>query len=244
VKFGYARVSTREQNPDHQLDALMAAGIDRDRIFIDKMSGKHASRPKLDQLLGMLREGDSVTVTRLRRLGRSHDDLMELVAGFDARKVDFVVLEQGIDTTTPIGRLTFHLFAALTEYDRELIVEGTLDGLASARARGRTGGRPAKLTQQQFETAQKLYDAGDHTVDEIAAMFNVGRATLYRYLTPGTGDCAYVIYRSGRVKVDPETNRRYGELGQSEAEQLEADRKYWPIGAARRDRVKASTRAL
>ncbi|MGZ0153768.1 recombinase family protein (plasmid) [Kribbella sp. WER1] len=238
-RFGYARVSTREQNPDHQLDALLAAGIDRARIFIDKMSGKLASRPELERMLELLREGDQVTVTRLRRLGRSHDDLMELVRGFEDRGVDFVVIEQGIDTSTPIGRFTFHIFAALAEYDRELIVEGTLDGLAAARARGRVGGRPAKLTAQQLDQAQRLYDTGELTGNEIAAAFGVGRATLYRYLSPGVSDCALIVYRNSRPKVDTETNRRYGETGQSEAVQLEADRKWWNVAPARRPRLKA-----
>jgi DNA invertase Pin-like site-specific DNA recombinase len=238
-QFGYARVSTREQNPDHQVDALLSAGVDRSRIFIDKMSGKLASRPQLDRMLEQLREGDRVTVTRLRRLGRSHDDLMELVRGFEARGIDFVVIEQGIDTSTPGGRLVFHLFAALAEYDRELIVEGTLDGLAAARARGRVGGRPAKLTPQQLDQAQRLYDTGELTGDEIAAAFGVGRATLYRYLSPGHSDCALVVYRNNRPKVDPDTNRRYGETGQNEAVQLEADRKWWNIAPTRRPRLKA-----
>jgi DNA invertase Pin-like site-specific DNA recombinase len=238
-RFGYARVSTREQNPDHQLDALLAAGIDRERIFIDKLSGKLASRPELDRMLDRLREGDQVTVTRLRRLGRSHDDLMGLVRGFEARAVDFVVIEQGIDTSTPIGRFTFHIFAALAEYDRELIVEGTLDGLAAARSRGRVGGRPSKLTPQQLDQAQRLYDTGELTGDEIAAGFGVGRATLYRYLSPGHGDCALVVYRNSKPKVDTDTNRRYGETGQNEAVQLEADRKWWNIAPARRPRLKA-----
>jgi DNA invertase Pin-like site-specific DNA recombinase len=238
-RFGYARVSTREQNPDHQVDALLSAGVKRERIFIDKMSGKHAARPELERMLGQLREGDQVTVTRLRRLGRSHDDLMELVRGFDSDGIDFVVIEQGIDTSTPGGRLVFHLFAALAEYDRELIVEGTLDGLAAARARGRVGGRPSKLTPQQLDQAQRLYDTGELTGDEIAAAFGVARATLYRYLSPGHSDCALVVYRNTKPKLDADTNRRYGETGQSEAVQLEADRKWWNVAPTRRPRLKA-----
>lgn len=192
-------------------------------------------------LLDKLREGDVVKVTRLRRLGRNHAHLLELVARFDELGVDFVVLEQGIDTSTPGGRLVFRLFAALAEYDRELIVEGTLDGLAAARARGRVGGRRPKLTQRQFDQAQLMYDTGEHTVEEIAATFNVGRTTMYRQLNAyGTGaDCALIVYRNTKSKLDRDTNRRYGETGASEDVQFEADRKWFPIAPSRQPRLKA-----
>ena len=242
TRFGYARVSTREQNPDHQYDALGAAGVEREHIFIDKISGKYSSRPKLDQLLGRLRAADEVVVTRLRRLGRSQQHLIDIVGRLRDQDVDLVVLEQGIDTTTPNGRLVFHIFAALAEYDREMIVEGTLDGLAAARARGRVGGRPAKLSQRQLDQVQLMYDSGEHTVDEIAETFGVHRATLYRQLHAyhDGGDCALVVYRNTRTrKVDPDTNRRYGETGAGEAAQLEADRKWFPIATSRRLHLKA-----
>ena len=180
TRYGYARVSTREQNPDSQQDALAAAGIEPGNIVIEKISGKLASRPRLDELLGRLQAGDQVVVTRLRRIGRNHQHLLDLSAWFDQHGVDFIVLEQGIDTTTPIGRLFFRFLAALAEFDREAIVEGTLEGLASARARGRTGGRPPKLTQLQRDQAQRMYDAGELTVEEIAGLFNVRRSTMYR----------------------------------------------------------------
>jgi DNA invertase Pin-like site-specific DNA recombinase len=238
ARFGYARVSTREQNPDHQVDALLAAGVPESNIFIDKLSGRLASRPELDAMLARLRSGDQLVVTRLRRIGRSQQHLLELVRSFGEQNVDFLVLEQGIDTTTPGGRLVFHFLAALAEYDREIIVEGTLDGLAAARSRGRVGGRPSALNQLQLEQAQHMYDTGEHTVAEIAATFRVGRATLYRALKGTDCDCVLVVYRNTLTRKVDTTNRRYGETGQKEAVQLDADRKWFNIAPARRTRVK------
>ncbi|MFC0429906.1 recombinase family protein [Kutzneria buriramensis] len=242
TRYGYARVSTRDQSTDHQIDALRAAGVAEENLFIEKISGKLSSRPKLDVLLNKLEAGDQVVVTRFKRIGRSHQHLLELVAWFGEHDVDFVVLEQGIDTTTPGGRMMFRFLAALAEYDREMIVEGTLDGLAAARARGRVGGRPEALSPAQLAQAQLLYDNDTHTVDEIAAMFRVGRSTLYRQLHAYADgqNCALVVYRNTRTrKVDPDTNRRYGETGASTEVQLEADRKWFPIGKTRRPRLKA-----
>lgn len=188
AKVGYARVSTREQNPAHQLDALTAAGCER--VFTDKASGKLARRPELDHALDVLRAGDQLIVTRLNRLGRSLRHLVELVEQLRDRKIDLVVLQQGIDTTSPGGRLLFHLMAAISEFERELIVEGTLDGLDAARARGRVGGRPPKLSPRQVTQARRMYDEIDdkgervHTMAEIAETFGVSRATLYRHLEP------------------------------------------------------------
>lgn len=180
AKIGYARVSTREQNPDHQHDALEAAGCER--IFIDKASGKLARRPQLDAMLEYLRPGDQVVITRLNRLGRSIKHLLDLAALFREREVDLVVLSQGIDTTSVGGRLVFHILAAIGEFDREMIVEGTLDGLAAARARGRVGGRKPKMTQEKAALARKLYDSKEHTLEFIADQLGVSRTTLYRHL--------------------------------------------------------------
>jgi DNA invertase Pin-like site-specific DNA recombinase len=239
TRYGYARVSTREQNPDSQWDALTATGIEPGNIVIEKITGKHASRPKLDKLLARLQPGDQVVVTRLRRIGRNHKHLLELSEWFEEHKVDFIVLEQGIDTTTPMGRLFFRFQAAMAEFDREAIVEGTREGLASARARGRVGGRPAKLTQIQIDQAQRMYDDGEHTVDEIAEAFHITRSTMYKYLSADQDDRVLVVYRNTRPgKIDPGTNRRYGETGQSESVQLEADRKWWNVAPALEQRLK------
>ncbi|MFD9614900.1 recombinase family protein [Streptomyces sp. NPDC059083] len=239
TRYGYARVSTRDQSTDHQVDALRAAGVADEHLFIEKVSGKLASRPQLDALLDRLQRGDEVVVTRLRRIGRSHTHLLDLVGQFGRDGVDFIVLEQGIDTGTPGGRLIFHFLAALAEYDRELIVEGTLDGLAAAKARGRVGGRPPALTQDQLDLAQQMYDADTHTVDQIAGILGVGRSTLYRKLAAPYTDCALIVYRNSKAKVDSDGNRRYGETRASEAVQLEADRRWWPIAEARRRHLKA-----
>ncbi|GGL44345.1 recombinase family protein [Nocardia jinanensis] len=239
TRYGYARVSTRDQSTDHQIDALLAAGVAEEDLFVEKISGKLSSRPKLDELLATLRPGDQVVVTRLRRIGRSHAHLLDLVRQFGEGDIDFVVLEQGIDTATPGGRLIFHFLAALAEYDRELIVEGTKDGLAAAKARGRVGGRPRALSQIQLDQAQRMYDEDQLTVDQIADALKVGRSTLYRQLGTYEGDCALIVYRRSKTKVNPDTNRRYGETGQSEAVQLDADRKWWPIAPTRRSKLKA-----
>jgi DNA invertase Pin-like site-specific DNA recombinase len=242
ARYGYCRVSTRDQRTDHQVDALAAAGVAEENMFIEKVSGKLASRPKLDTMLARLQAGDEVVVTRLKRIGRSQRHLLELVGWFGAHDVDFVVLEQGIDTSTPGGRLVFHFLAALAEYDREMIVEGTRDGLAAARARGRVGGRPPALSQRQLDTAQQMYDSGKYTVEEIAETFHVGRTTLYRQLHSygDGGACVLVIYRNTRTrKLDPDTNRRYGETGASEKVQIDADRKWFPIAPDRWPRLKA-----
>ena len=241
TRYGYARVSTREQNTDSQADALSRAGVEPEHMVIEKISGKLSSRPKLDALLAKLKPDDQVVVTRLRRIGRNHQHLLDLARWFEAHGVHFIVLEQGIDTSTPIGRLFFRFMAALAEFDREAIVEGTLDGLAAARVRGRVGGRRPKLSPHQLAEAQRLYDQGEYTVEEIANVFGASRTTLYRHLNAqhNDRDCVLVVYRNTRPgKVDVDTNRRYGETGQSKKVQLEADRKWFPIGKLRRPKVR------
>ncbi|MEV4177805.1 recombinase family protein [Nonomuraea sp. NPDC049709] len=184
--FGYARVSTADQNPDHQIDALLRAGVDRDAIHLDKVSGAKASRPSLDLVLKLLREGDTLKVTRLDRLSRSVLHLVTLGADLRERGVGLHVIEQGIDTDTMEGRAMFGMLSVLAELQRELIVANTMDGLASARARGRVGGRRPKLTADQAALAQELYDARDKTVQQIADLFGVPRSTVYGHLVDGT----------------------------------------------------------
>ena len=146
VLLGYARVSTADQNPDHQTDALARAGIGAGDVYLDHASGAKASRPQLDALLRALRAGDTLVVTRLDRLGRSVLHLVQLGAHLRERGIGLRVLEQGIDTSTAEGRAMFGMFSVLAELQRELIAANTRDGLAAARARGRRGGRPARLS--------------------------------------------------------------------------------------------------
>ncbi len=163
VLLGYARVSTGDQNPDHA-------------------SGAKASRPQLDAILRNLRDGDVLVVTRLDRLGRSVLHLVQLGAQLRERGIGLRVLEQGIDTSTAEGRAMFGMLSVLAEFQRELISANTRDGLAAARARGRRGGRPASLSPTQAAHARQLYDAGRHTVAEIAALLGVARTTVYGHL--------------------------------------------------------------
>lgn len=182
MDFGYARVSTKDQNIDHQVDALLRAGVDRDHIYIDYASGAKASRPQWDRLLDKMRSGDRLSCTRLDRIGRSLKDLVNLGARWKEQGIDLRVLEQGIDTTTSEGRLMFGMLSVLAEYQRELILANTRDGLEAARARGHVGGRKRKLNQAQAARAQELYDSGNLTVQEIANMLKIPRSTVYGYL--------------------------------------------------------------
>jgi DNA invertase Pin-like site-specific DNA recombinase len=179
-KFGYGRVSTVDQNLDGQKDALLRAGATR--VFVEKITGTKASRPELDLLRQILREGDTVYITRIDRLGRSVRDLLEIVSDFEAKGVNLKVLEQNIDTTSSEGRLFFHMVAAFAEFEHSIMVSRTKDGLAAARARGRVGGRKAKLTDAQISKLRALYNQKNLTVLEIAQMFQVSRPTVYRAL--------------------------------------------------------------
>ena len=190
MRIGYGRVSTRDQNPDGQRDALAAAGCDE--ILVDKASGKLARRPALDQVLLVARAGDQVVITKLDRLGRSLEHLITLSNDLHARGVDLVVLDQGIDTSTAVGRMFFQILGAIAEFEHALMTERTRDGLDAARARGRTGGQKPKLTARQAKVAQEMYDQlgtdgrRAYTVQQIAEEFGVTRPTIYRHLQPAT----------------------------------------------------------
>jgi DNA invertase Pin-like site-specific DNA recombinase len=192
MRIGYGRVSTRDQHPEAQHDALAAAGCEQ--IFIETASGKLARRPQLEKaLLSANRAGDQLVVTKLDRLGRSLEHLIELSRQLQEREVDLVVLDQGVDTSTPIGRLFFQIIGAIAEFEHALMSERTMDGLAAARARGRTGGQKPKLGTRQIQLARQMYDeTGEdgkrrHTVAMIAAEFGVSRPTIYRHLGKTTG---------------------------------------------------------
>lgn len=178
MTYGYARVSTDDQTTDLQRDALERAGCDR--ILTDVASGARAHRPELDHMLDLLREGDAVVVWKLDRLGRSMRNLVDLMTMFDERGVRFRSLTESIDTSTPGGTLVFNIFGSLAQFERDLIRERTRAGLEAARARGRKGGRPAKLDGKQVREVRRLYESKTVTVDQIAAMMNVGRSTIYR----------------------------------------------------------------
>ncbi len=182
--LGYARVSTLEQNPDLQVDELTAAGCWK--VWTDHASGALDRRPQLDAVLEQLRPGDTLMVWRLDRLGRSLRHLIEVVTGLDEREVGFRSLRENIDTTTAGGRLVCHLFGALAQFERELIRDRTVAGLTAARARGRVGGRPSKLTAEQVRQARKMYDARELTVEQIGAVLGVSRTSIYRALAKTT----------------------------------------------------------
>lgn len=177
MDIGYGRVSTVDQHPEMQLDALKAAGCDR--VYIDKASGAHARRPELDRALDALRPGDRLTVWKLDRLGRSLSHLIATVDRLHERGVEFRSLTEGLDTSSASGRLLFHVLGALAEFERSLILERTMAGLASAKARGRRGGRPRALKRTQREEALRLVRAG-RSHAEVAELFGVSRSTISR----------------------------------------------------------------
>jgi len=175
--IGYGRVSTVEQTLDLQRDALEAAGATS--IYEDKASGKTADRPELGQCLKALRGGDTLVVWRLDRLGRNLQDLVRIVNDLEERGVKFRSITEAIDTSGSTGKLVFHMFAALAEFERGLLKERTLAGLAAARARGRIGGRPSVLDRKQQRAALAMMKDREMSITEIARQFGVSRSTLY-----------------------------------------------------------------
>ncbi len=181
--IGYARVSKNEQNLDLQRDALIKAGCNEKNIFTDKITGTKAERRGLAQALTHLREGDTLVVWRLDRLGRSLKHLIETVTKLQSTNIAFQSITENINTETSTGQLVFHIFGALAEFERNLIRERTIAGLESARARGRLGGRPElEVSSSKVAMAKKLYADKTNSIDEICKMLNISRATLYRYI--------------------------------------------------------------
>ena len=179
--IGYARVSTKDQDLTLQIDALKAAGVKTRDIFTDKASGKLADRPQLARALKRLKPGDTLVVWKLDRLGRSVQHLVNTVADLGEREIGFRSLTEGLDTTTNGGRLIFHVFAALAEFERGLIIARTRAGLDAARAQGRHGGRKPVLTPEQVKLARRLHGE-DQNVATIARVLGTSRQTVYRAL--------------------------------------------------------------
>ena len=183
MMVGYARVSTEQQDTEAQLPDLRKAGCKR--IYEETIGGGVKDRPELDRCLERLEKGDTLVVWRLDRLGRSLRDLLQIVDRLDKSGINFISLKERFDTSTAAGRLVFHFFAALTQFEKELIRERTMAGLSSARARGRMGGRKRLLTAQQARVVKTMWDSREHTRHEIAAHFTVSVATIDRVLRAG-----------------------------------------------------------
>jgi len=178
--IGYARVSTAEQKIDMQVDALKKAGCEK--IFSDIASGAKTERKQLIEALKHVRKGDVLVVWKLDRLGRSLKHLIHVVSELDDKGIGFKSIQENIDTTTNGGKLIFHIFGALAEFEREIIRERTKAGLTAARLRGRLGGRPKKMDKGKIEMAQTLYDKKTIPIKEICERLEISRGTLYRYV--------------------------------------------------------------
>jgi len=177
--YGYARVSTLDQNLDRQKDALRAYGVDR--LFCEKVSGAKKSRPELDKMLAVLESGDSVVIESLSRLGRSVKNLSELMESFNEKGIRLISLKESVDTTSATGRLLFTIISSLAAFERETLIERTNEGLASARARGKLGGRP-KTNEAALRKAVALYRTGEYSLADIQELTGVSKSTLYRAL--------------------------------------------------------------
>lgn len=180
MNIGYARVSTADQYLRMQEDALRSAGCEE--IFTDIASGSKSERPGLNKALAYAREGDTIVVWKLDRLGRSIQHLIQTVTSLQDKKIGFKSLQENIDTTTSGGKLIFHMFSALAEFERDLVRERTNAGLKAARARGRMGGRPPMLDNRQIKRMMELYDEGKSTVAEICKIYDISRPSFYNYL--------------------------------------------------------------
>lgn len=179
MKFGYARVSTKDQVNDRQLDALRTYGVDE--IFEEKITGTKKSRPQLNLLLSKLRTGDTLVIYELKRLGRNTKQLLALAEDFQANGIEFVSLTEQIDTTTPMGRFVFVTWCALAQLDRDIISENTKSGLAAAKARGRVGGRKPH-NAKKVELALKMYYQNEFTIKEITEATGISKQSIYEYV--------------------------------------------------------------
>ena len=177
--FGYARVSTEEQSLNRQIDALNSYGVDE--LLTEKMTGTKRNRPELDRLLDKVRKGDTVVIESLSRLGRSTKDLLALVEQFEEQGIVLISLKESIDISTPTGKLLVTVLSALCQFERDLTVQRTNEGLTAARARGRKGGRPPK-DPKTMDKALKLYDAKTHSIAEICEICGIAQGTLYNAL--------------------------------------------------------------
>lgn len=177
--YGYARVSTRQQELNRQIDLLKNENCNE--ILTEKITGTKSIRPELDRLKDKLRPGDTVVVESFSRLGRSTKDLIDLVTFFEKNNVKLISLKENFDTTTPQGRLMMTVFQAFSQFERDLIVERTMEGLKSARSRGRKGGRP-RVNKKSIDRALKLYNANNYSINEIIEMTGISKSTLYRYI--------------------------------------------------------------
>ncbi|MDL2226002.1 recombinase family protein [Eubacteriales bacterium OttesenSCG-928-M02] len=179
MKIGYARVSTTQQELNRQLDILNEYGVDA--LFQEKISGTIKNRPELDKVKLMARKGDTVVIESLSRLGRSSKDLLELIDTWDKQGVQLVSLKENVDTSTPTGKLLITVLSAISQFERDVTVQRTQEGLKAARARGRRGGRP-RVDQKALSKALKLYHAQTHSIKEITELTGVSSSTLYRAL--------------------------------------------------------------
>ena len=178
--IGYARISTIDQKLDLQKDALVNAGCEK--IFSDVAGGAKTERVKLKEAMEFLRKGDVLVVWKLDRLGRSLKHLIQIVSDLEEQGIGFKSLQENIDTTTSGGKLIFHIFGALAEFERAIIRERTKAGLAAARSRGKLGGRPCKMNEASIKIAQALYDKRDISIKSICEQLGISKGTLYKYI--------------------------------------------------------------
>jgi len=181
VLFGYARVSTQQQSVDRQIDALLSHGISSENIFQEKISGTKANRPELDLLMKILRAEDTLVIESLSRLGRSTKDLLTLLDKLQEKRVNLVSLKENLDMNTPTGMLLVTVLSAISQFEREIIIQRTEEGLIAARSRGRSGGRPRK-DPRIIDKAMKLYNAKTHSIKEICEITGISQGTLYNTL--------------------------------------------------------------